>query len=117
MRINDNTPVLVGVGQVVQRDKPQPGQVRSALDFAADASRRAIADAQAQSDLKDHIDTVVAVRLFEHSTRKVAIVTNPLGESNNVPGSIAKRLDIKPQHSIYAARRRTITTTLDQRDV
>ena len=100
---HDNTPIIVGVGQCVSRDTPTPETMLSALDIAAEAGRRAIDDAGATRDLDAHIDIMFVSRLFEDSTRKVAITNNPFGSSNNVPGSIARRIGIDPAENVYCA--------------
>lgn len=102
-KINPNTPIIIGVGQVTEPNIPQGAKFSSAYDLAAEAARRAIANAHSTTPLAPHIDALTAIRLFEDSTRKVAIVNNPLGCSNNVPGSIAERLNITPRELIYAA--------------
>ena len=86
----DNTPIIVGVGQYVSREIPTPDNMLSALDIAAEAGRRAILDTNATTDLNPNVDVMTVSRLFEDSTRKVAIVSNPFGCSDNVPGSIAQ---------------------------
>ncbi|TDJ63245.1 MAG: acetyl-CoA acetyltransferase [Proteobacteria bacterium] len=100
---NNNTPIIVGVGQFVSRETPTHGHVLSALDIAGEAGRRAIHDAGAKTDLNAEVEVMAVLRLFEDSTRKVAIVTNPFGGSNNVPGSIARRIGVSPRENIYCA--------------
>lgn len=99
----DNTPIIVGVGQCVSRETPTPENILSALDLAGEAGRRAISNAGANIDISQEVDVLTVSRLFEDSTRKVAIVTNPFGGTNNVPGSIARRIGIKPKENIYCA--------------
>lgn len=99
----DNTPVIVGVGQFVSRDDPTPDTLLSALDIAAFAARRALEDTGAAAAVESNIDVMTVSRLFEDSTRKVAITSNPFGKSNNVPGSIAKRIGITPRENVYCA--------------
>jgi len=99
----DNTPVIVGVGQFVSREVPTPDNMLSALDVAAAAGQAAIADTNATTNINPHVDVITVSRLFEDSTRKVAIVSNPFGYSNNVPGSIAKRIGVTPAENIYCA--------------
>lgn len=98
-----NTPIIIGVGQVKEPSIPKGNRFSSGLDLAAKAARRAIENACSAKPLENHIDTLTAIRFFEDSARKVAIVSNPLGASNNVPGSIARRLNISPANLIYAA--------------
>ena len=102
-KVSDNTPVIIGVGQVTEAAIPSTGSCSSAYDLAAVAGRRAIENARSKQAIGPHIDALTCIRLFEDSTRDIAMVTNPLGASNNVPGSIARRLDISPRTLIYAA--------------
>lgn len=101
--IDSNTPIIIGVGQVQVSSIPKDGNLCSANDLAAQAARRAIENAASNVPIADHIDALTAIRLFEDSTRKIAMVSNPLGASNNVPGSVARRLNIRPKELIYAA--------------
>ena len=100
---NDNTPIIVGVGQFVSRDTPTPETFLSALDIAGEAGRRALRDACADAEIGSHVDIMFVSRLFEDSTRKVPITSNPFGSSNNVPGSIARRIGINPGEKSYCA--------------
>jgi len=99
----DNTPIIVGIGQVVSRETPTPENLPSALDLAAVAGRRALEDTGAADAIAQHIDVMTVSRLFEDSTRKVAITNNPFGASDNVPGSIARRIGITPKENVYCA--------------
>lgn len=98
-----NTPIIIGVGQVQEPSTPKGENFSSGIDLAAEAARRAIANTATTSTIEKHIDALTAIRFFEDSARKIAIVSNPLGASNNVPGSIARRLNINPADLIYAA--------------
>ena len=100
--IHANTPIIIGVGQVKESNIPEHGNLSSANDLAAEAARRAIQNAGGNVPIAGHIDALTAIRLFEDSTRKIAMVSNPFGASNNVPGSIARRLNITPRELIYA---------------
>lgn len=100
--LSANTPIIIGVGQVKEPSTPEGGHFSSGLDLAARAARLAIENTANAKPIDDHIDALTAIRFFEDSTRKIAIVSNPLGASNNVPGSIAQRLNIKPTNLIYA---------------
>lgn len=101
--IADNTPIVVGIGQFVSREDPDPTNFLSALDIAAQAGSRALADAGANIDLRAHVDILTVSRLFEDSARKVAITSNPYGGTNNVPGSIAKRIGLESSENTYCA--------------
>ena len=101
--IDDTTPIIVGVGQFVSRERPLPDAVLSAPDIAAEAARRALADSGAAQALAARIDVLSVVRFFEHSTRKEPMVSHPFGTSNNVPWSVARRVGLEPSRAIYSA--------------
>lgn len=89
--IADNTPIIVGVGQSVERiDAPDYAGL-SAADLAAQAARRALADAGA----KLRIDAIAAVRTFDDSFPFVP----PFGVPDKFPRAVARRLGINP---VYA---------------
>ena len=96
----DATPVLVGVGQHVERD-PATATL-SPVELAATAASNALADSGQGAALAALVDTVVAIRFFEHSTKGEAMVAHPFGCSDNVPRAIARRVGIDPRRAIYA---------------
>ena len=95
-------PILVGVGQTVQRDLDAAATLHSPLDLMAMAARHALADSGAGSALATAIDVLAVVRMFEHSVGDRGMWANPFGSSNNVPWSLAKRLALRPDRAIYA---------------
>lgn len=97
-QVADDTPVIVGVGQVVQRD---PAAGDSPVALAARAAGRALEDTGAGAAVAAAIDTVGAIRFFEHSTRGEAMVAHPFGCSDNVPLAIARRVGAAPRTLIY----------------
>lgn len=101
MALADNTPILVGSGQYVDRDPPTPRSL-SPADIAAEAARRALAHAGAIGNLTERIEVLAVARLFEHSVREKVMWPNPFGCSNNMPWSVANRLGIKPKRALYA---------------
>lgn len=111
--MNERTPILVGGGQYVDREPPEAGRSLSPADIAAEAARRALADAGGSDGtggadgtggggLAATIDVLAVARLFEHSVRGTVMWPNPFGCSNNMPGSVASRLGLKPRRAIYA---------------
>lgn len=97
MRIDPNTPVLIGAGQTVRHWDPaagEPGPSPSSL--RAEAARAALADAGAGLD----IDTVVVVRTMLDS---VPGTPQPFGRSANPPGKLAADLGLAPKRAIYSA--------------
>ena len=61
-KINPNTPIIIGVGQVTEPNIPQGASFSSAYDLAAEAARRAIANAHSTTPLAPHIDALTAIR-------------------------------------------------------
>jgi len=96
-KVEDNTPVIIGVGQYSER-VGEPGYAAlSYMDLAGRALRAAIADSGASGDVAQAIDTLAAIRAFEMSRpdRKP-----PFGAANNVPRAIAKRVGANPARAI-----------------
>ncbi len=85
---DSRTPILVGCGQITQREK-DPGRARSPMDLTADAARAAAEDAGAGAALLAALDTVVVVRSFSDTSWRF---TSPFGRYANPPRSLANRL-------------------------
>lgn len=100
--MNDNTPILVGSGQYVDRDPPAAETSLSPAEMAAEVARRALSDAGASGDLAATVDVLAVARLFEHSVKDTVMWPNPFGCSNNMPWSVANRIGVKPTRAIYA---------------
>lgn len=81
-------PVLVGCGQITQREK-DPARARSPMDLTADAARAAAEDTGAGSALLGALDTVVMIRSFSDTSWRF---TSPFGRYTNPPRSLANRL-------------------------
>ena len=93
----DNTPVIIGVGQVSER-VGEPGYLeRSPMELAGDSLKAALADAQAKRKLAPALDTVAAIRQFEISATRYSA---PFGHSNNTPRSAARRAGANPDRAI-----------------
>ncbi|WP_207884083.1 hypothetical protein [Acetobacter sacchari] len=98
MKNAPNTPVVIGVGQSVDRLDSPNYQCWSAADLAAQAARNAFADCTAPAALLARIDAIVTTRTFEDFYGAPA----PFGKSSNFPRSVAKRLGINPPHAIWS---------------
>lgn len=96
--IADNTPVIVGVGQVSERVGEPGYRERSPMDLAGDALRAAFGDAQARRSLPHALDMLVGVRQFEQSSTRY---TAPFGCADNVPRAIARRVGANPSQAIH----------------
>ena len=93
--MNDNTPIITGVGQVSERRDDAHYAALSPMDLAGKALAAAIEDSGA--NLAAHIDTIAAIRQFEISS---PIAVAPFGKSNNPPRSIGKRVGANPKRAI-----------------
>ena len=94
----NTTPILVASGQFVFRDVLNADNAMASVDIAAEAAKVAISSAKASTSLAEHIDTIAYIRGFIDSIPGGA---NPLGASNNIPRSLAKRIGANPQTAIY----------------
>ena len=81
-------PVLVGCGQITQREK-DPERARAPMDLTADAARLAVEDTGAGSALLAALDTIVMIRSFSDTSWRFA---SPFGRYANPPRSLANRL-------------------------
>lgn len=97
--MDDRTPAIVGVGQVVERLGDAGYEGRSAADLAALAARRALADAGAAEDLRARVEVVSAIRTFEDS----GAAPSPFGKPDKFPLAVARRVGVKPRLAILEA--------------
>lgn len=96
--IDENTPVIVGVGEVSERITDSDYRGLSAVGLAAGAARAALRDTGVDaSAVVKVIDTVGGIRQFEISNPQASA---PLGRSNNFPRSVADRVGIVPARAI-----------------
>jgi acetyl-CoA C-acetyltransferase len=96
-RVADNTPVIIGVGQVSERVGEAGYLERSPMDLAGAALAEALADARAARPLAPALDTIAAIRQFEISGTRYGA---PFGHSDNPSRSIAKRVGADPARAI-----------------
>lgn len=92
--MSPRTPVLVGVGQYVDRTG-DPATGLGPSDMLAEAARRAIADSGA---VDPAIDSIAVVRLFADSA---PMYRPPFGGSSNYARSLANRLGSNPRETLY----------------
>jgi acetyl-CoA C-acetyltransferase len=95
--IADNTPVIIGVGQVSERIGETGYRERSPMDLAGDALAAALTDAGAKKKLAPSLDTIAAIRQFEISGTRYAA---PFGHANNPPRAIGRRVGANPKRAI-----------------
>lgn len=96
-----NTPILVGSGQVVERE----AGATSPMGLAGEAARRTLAHAGGDAApavltaaIAAAIDTIAVIRLFSDS---MGIPACPFGRSDNPPLSVAQAIGAQPRHCIY----------------
>ena len=92
-QLPDSTPVLVGAGQVVERDACDS----SPMALAAQATSNAISDTGV-TDIAAHIDTLCVTRLFSDMGH---LWPCKWGRSDNPPQSVAQAIGATPGHRIY----------------
>lgn len=107
--VSENTPIIVGVGQFVERLEDADYAALAPADIAARAAEAAIADAG--GNLRTNIDALGAVRTFEDSTP----APSAFGKPDKFPLAVAKRLGISPRHAVLekAGGQSPLTVMLD----
>jgi acetyl-CoA C-acetyltransferase len=96
-KLPDNTPIIIGVGQCVERLQPRAiPPFKAPMQLAATACQAALQDAGIPAQ---EIDTIAVIRLFSDT---VNIWASPLGGSDNPPESVARRIGAVPTHRIYS---------------
>lgn len=96
-QVPDNTPVIIGVGQVSERVGEAAYLERSPMDLAGAALAEALVNANANEPLAPALDTIAAIRQFEISGTRYGA---PFGHSDNPPRSIARRVGADPARAI-----------------
>jgi acetyl-CoA C-acetyltransferase len=81
-------PVLVGSGQITQRE-PDPLKAMSPIDLTAAASREAAKDTGSEQKVLEALDTIVQIRSFSDTSWRFVC---PFGQYKNPPKSLANRL-------------------------
>lgn len=91
-------PVIVGVGQVTDKDTG-PDTARSPLGLMVDATRLAARDTGATPEaVLSGLDSITAIRTFNDT---VPAFKSPFGRLANAPWSIAERIGAKPREFLY----------------
>jgi acetyl-CoA C-acetyltransferase len=100
MAIDPQTPILVGVGQIVRHwDGQDIDDAPSPLGLQLAAAERALADSGAGEALRQMIDGVVVVRANHDS---IEGVRHPFGRCANPPVTLAAGLGIGDARCIYS---------------
>lgn len=95
--IKDNTPIIIGVGQINEAVPDDLAKASSHADLAAKAAVFALEDAKNASIAKS-IDVIAGVKTFSDSSPQHQAKT---GRTNNFPRSIARRIGANPKTAIY----------------
>lgn len=99
--LDDRTPILVGCGQITQRE-PDPRRALSPIDLTAEAVKLAAQDSGAGQKLLSALDTVVVVRSFSDTSWRFAC---PFGRFTNPPRSLAARVGaVDARRLIYTSQ-------------
>ena len=95
----ENTPIIIGVGQVTESVPDNLSIASSHADLAGKAALAALVDAKGK-ELSTHIDVIATVKIFSDSLPTAQAKT---GRSNNFPRSVANRIRANPKLAIYEA--------------
>jgi acetyl-CoA C-acetyltransferase len=95
--MDDNTPVVIGVGEASERIDAPDYKALSPADLAGLAARAALDDALSMIALAPCVDVIAAIRQFESSAPNAVA---PFGRSNNFPRSVARRIGAAPARAV-----------------
>lgn len=93
--MRDNTPILIGVGQAVERVPQDLTTAASHAEMAGRAARSALVDAGLSGD---KVDWLACVRTFSDSSPAYAC---PFGGPDKFPLAVASRIGATPSTAIY----------------
>lgn len=100
MTENEQYPVIIGVGQVVDRwNGVEAESAPNPLDMIRTCIEKAIEDASGTA-IAEAIDCAAFVRTFPDS---LAEPITPFGKINNLPQAVLSGTDLKPREVIYSA--------------
>ncbi|MFN3468859.1 MAG: acetyl-CoA acetyltransferase [Novosphingobium sp.] len=94
--IADDTPVLVGAGQFVERIDASGYQGLSFAELSARAAAAALADTGAGAAVARRVKAVGAIRTFEES----GAMQVPFGRASHMPLAVSRRLGLAPKVAI-----------------
>jgi acetyl-CoA C-acetyltransferase len=91
--LDDNAPVIIGVGEASERVESENYKARSPADLAGLAAAAALDDALDQARLAPKISVIASIRQFENSWQGAVA---PFGRADNFPRAVAKRIGADP---------------------
>ena len=95
--VNDNTPVLVGNGQLTDK---RGVNGYNYLEMLSEVSKKAILDCEASINIHEHIDTVAVVRFVADTPHRDSATSNLWGYPN-MPRSLSNSLNLVASNEIY----------------
>ena len=96
-QVNDNTPVLVGCSQYLDKKGPEG---LNYLDILSVVSKQAIKDCEAKISLNEHLDTISVIRFVGDTPNRDSATTDFWGYSN-MPRSLGNSLGVSVPNEIY----------------
>jgi acetyl-CoA C-acetyltransferase len=97
--VHDNTPILVGAGLTVQKQKDL-AKAKSPVQLMADAAGVALDDCGQSAGVSVALDTVASIRFITDSPEARAI---PFGQYSNPGRTVANLMGLSPKQSLLAA--------------
>lgn len=97
--VNDNTPILVGNGQLTDK-RGVDGY--NYLEILTEVSKQAIEDCNSSLSLKEHIDTVAVIRFVADTPHRDSATSNLWGYPN-MPRSLSNALNLSSTNEIYTS--------------
>ncbi|MDC0147508.1 acetyl-CoA acetyltransferase [Alphaproteobacteria bacterium] len=97
--IHDNTPILVGSGLIVQKEKDL-SKAKSPVELLADAARVALDDCGQTGGVGEAVDTIASIRFVTDSPEARSL---PYGQYANPARTVANIMGLSPAHSMLAA--------------
>ena len=96
-QVNDNTPVLVGCSQYLDKKGPEG---LNYLDILTVSCKEAIKDCEAKTSLKEHLDAISVIRFVGDTPNRDSATTALWGYSN-MPRSLSNSLGVSVPYEIY----------------
>ena len=99
MTIHDNTPILIGCGLTVQKEK-NPQNAKAPIDLLVEAGALALADTGDDKAVRAAVDAVGSIRFITDSPEARAI---PYGKYPNPAATAARLMGLAPKRTLLAA--------------
>ena len=93
----NNTPIIIGVGQITEAVPADLSSASSHVDLAGKAALKAIEDSNV-TNIAEQIDVIAGVKIFADSS---PAHQTKIGRTNNFPRSVGNRIGVHPKIAIY----------------